>query len=260
MSIIIATIVIGGVGLFVGFFLGFASKAFHVEVDQKEIDIRACLPGANCGACGYPGCDGVAAAIAQGKAPVNACPVGGEEAANKIAEIMGATAGDSEKMVAFVRCTGDCEKTTEKYDYSGPKSCSEAFFVPSHGPKSCSFGCTGFGDCVAACGFDAISIERGIAKVDPEKCKDCKKCIDACPKGIIIEVPYGRNSHIACVNPTKGKPVMSACKASCIKCQKCAKQCPAGAIDFTKGYPTIDYSKCTDCGACKEACPRKCII
>ena len=44
----------------------------HVAVDEKAIAVRECLPGNNCGACGYAGCDAVAAAIAAGEAPVNA--------------------------------------------------------------------------------------------------------------------------------------------------------------------------------------------
>ncbi|MDO4621230.1 MAG: (Fe-S)-binding protein, partial [Lachnospiraceae bacterium] len=215
-AIIIAAVVIGGVGLFVGLFLGFAGKAFAVPVDERVEAIRECLPGANCGACGFAGCDALAGAIAKGEAPVTACVVGQKPVAEQIAAVMGQTAGDMEKKVAFVRCTGDCEMTTENYEYSGTKMCKMVKFAPAGGPKSCRYGCTGFGDCVAVCEYDAIHIVRGIAQVDEEKCMDCKKCMTACPKGLIIEVPYGRASHIACVNPEKGKPVMSNCKKGCI--------------------------------------------
>lgn len=77
-AIIGATILVAAVGLFIGVFLGVAGKKFAVEVDEKEVAIREALPGNNCGGCGYPGCDGLAAAIAKGEAPVNRCPVGGE--------------------------------------------------------------------------------------------------------------------------------------------------------------------------------------
>ena len=79
-AIIVATVVVAAVGLFIGIFLGVAGKKFAVEVDEREVAVRAALPGNNCGGCGYPGCDGLAAAIAKGEAPVNACPVGGEAA------------------------------------------------------------------------------------------------------------------------------------------------------------------------------------
>ena len=37
-----------------------ASRLFSVKEDEKYVTIRECLPGANCGACGYTGCDGYA--------------------------------------------------------------------------------------------------------------------------------------------------------------------------------------------------------
>ncbi|MEE1115211.1 MAG: RnfABCDGE type electron transport complex subunit B [Eubacterium sp.] len=260
VEILAATLMVGGVGLFVGVFLSIASKAFAVPVDEKEEAIKEALPGANCGGCGYSGCGALAGAIVRGEAPVNACVVGQKPVADAIAEIMGTTAGDAERKVAFVRCAGDCERTTEKYEYSGPKTCKNAKFAPSGGPKSCTYGCTGFGDCVNACEFGALSIVKGVAHVDESICVDCKKCMAACPKGLIIEIPAGRVSHISCVNPEKGKPVMQNCKIGCISCQKCVRTCTQGAITMQGGFPVIDYAKCTDCGACKEGCPRKCIL
>ena len=259
-DMMMAALMIGGVGLFVGVFLGFASKAFAVAVDEKQVKIREVLPGANCGACGYTGCDALAAAIAKGEAPAGACVVGQEPVANQIAEIIGGLAGNAERKVAFVKCSGDCERTTERYDYSGPKSCVTVNLSPGGGPKSCSYGCIGCGDCVSVCEFGALSIQKGIAVVDEDKCKDCRKCMAACPKKLIIEIPHGRMPHIACSNPEKGKSVMSACKVGCITCGKCAKVCPAGAIDVTGGYPVVDYGKCIDCGMCVVNCPRGCIV
>ena len=66
-GIIIAAVVVGCVGLVLGLFLGFMGKKFAVEVDQKEIDVRAELPGNNCGGCGYAGCDALARQLQQGK-------------------------------------------------------------------------------------------------------------------------------------------------------------------------------------------------
>ncbi|MCF0145075.1 MAG: RnfABCDGE type electron transport complex subunit B [Eubacterium sp.] len=259
-DVLFATLMIGGIGLFVGIFLGIASKIFFVPVDEKEAEINEALPGANCGACGFSGCAALAAAIAKGNAPVNACVVGQQPVADKIAAIMGGSADEAEKLVAFVRCVGDCEKTTETYDYTGTKKCMMAKFAPTGGPKSCRFGCTGFGDCVEACEFDAIHIQNGIAVVDKEKCVDCKKCMKACPKGLIIEVPYKAKVHIGCVNPERGKPVISSCGVGCITCNKCAKGCPKQCISMDKGYPVIDYANCINCRKCMRECPRNCIV
>ena len=88
-AIVIATVTVGVVGILIGVLLGIASEVFKVEVDEKEIQVREALPGNNCGACGYPGCDGLAKAIAGGEAKINQCPVGGQPVAEKIAVIMG---------------------------------------------------------------------------------------------------------------------------------------------------------------------------
>ena len=106
MLIVKAVAVLGIMGAVFGAVLAFAAKIFYVEVDPKQEAVRECLAGANCGGCGYPGCDGYAAAVAAGKAPVNCCVAGGAAAAEKIAAIMGVDAGSEEKMVAFVPCSG----------------------------------------------------------------------------------------------------------------------------------------------------------
>lgn len=259
-GIIIAAALVGGTGLLIGLFLGFAGKKFAVEVDEKEVAVREALPGNNCGGCGYAGCDGLAKAIVAGEAPANACPVGGEPVGKIIADIMGETVTAGRKMVAFVHCSGDCEKTTNNYEYDGVHDCGMMQFVPSGGPKSCHDGCTGYGSCAKACPFDAIRIVNGVAKVDRDVCKACKKCIAACPKHLISLVPYDAASHIACATREKGKVVMNACKVGCITCRKCEKNCPEQAIAIENNNPVIDYGKCTNCGKCKEDCPRGCII
>ena len=88
IGVITATAIVGGVGLFIGLFLGVAAIKFKVEVDEREEAVLNALPGNNCGGCGFPGCSGLAAAIAKGEAPVNACPVGGEPV-RRIMIIMG---------------------------------------------------------------------------------------------------------------------------------------------------------------------------
>mgnify|MGYP001165822504 CR=1 FL=1 len=117
-AILLAMVVVGGTGLLIAILLGIASEKFKVPVDEKEVAIRAELPGNNCGGCGYAGCDGLAKAIANGEAPVNGCPVGGAAAAEKISAIMGVEAGEFVKKVAFVKCAGTCEKASDKYQSS----------------------------------------------------------------------------------------------------------------------------------------------
>ena len=198
-SIIIAAVVIAAVGIIVGIGLGLFGAKFKVEVDEKrQVAIREELPGNNCGGCGYPGCDGLAKAIAEGKAPVNACPVGGAPVGEKIAAIMGVEAGSSEKKVAFVKCKGTCDKTKVQYEYHGIEDCAKASVVPGGGAKACSYGCTGFGTCVKACKFDAIHVVDGVAVVDKEKCVACGACVAACPKHLIDLVPYSAKHLVQC--------------------------------------------------------------
>lgn len=258
-GIVIATLIVGGVGLFIGLFLGLAGIKFKVDVDEREEQVLAVLPGNNCGGCGYPGCSGLAAAIAKGDAPVNACPVGGEPVGKQIAAIMGVEAEETERIVAFVQCSGTCDKTRMDYDYSGVEDCRMLAFVPNGGPKSCNQGCLGYGSCVEACPFDAIHVVDGVAVVDREACKACGKCVAVCPKKLIRLIPYNAPYMVACSNTEKGPVAMKDCSVSCIGCSLCQKNCPAGAATVENFNAVIDPEKCIGCGVCAEKCPRKCI-
>lgn len=259
-GIITATVIVGVVGLIVGLFLGIAAISFKVEVDEREEAILEVLPGNNCGGCGYAGCSGLAAAIVKGEAPVNACPVGGETVGNKVAEIMGVEAEASNRQVAFVHCKGDCNKAKTDYQYFGIEDCAMVAYVPGGGPKSCNYGCLGFGSCVKACPFEAIHIVDGIAVVDKEACKACGKCVAACPKNLISLVPYDAKHIVACSSQDKGPVAMKACEVPCIGCGLCKKNCPSGAIEIVDLHAVIDQEKCTKCGKCAEVCPKKCIV
>ena len=258
-AIIIAAIVVGVVGVVIGIILGIAGEKFKVEVDPREEAIGGVLPGSNCGGCGFPGCGGLAAAIAKGEAEINACPVGGASVAAAIGEIMGVAAGDSVRMTAFVKCAGTCAVAKEDYRYSGIEDCSMMKFIPGGGSKSCNYGCLGYGSCVQACPFDAIRIVDGIAHVEKDLCKACGKCIKACPKDLIDMVPYDAKNIVKCNSKDMGKVVMQACKVGCIGCKLCEKACPKDAIHVENNIAYIDQEKCVGCGLCAGKCPKKII-
>ena len=223
-NVIAAIVVLGVLGAVFGFVLAVASKVFEVKKDPREEEILSHLAGANCGGCGYPGCSGCAAAILAGEAPVNACAPAGAENHAAIAAIMGAAAPAGERKVAFVRCNGGTN-AVKRYEYIGVKDCISATKVAA-GPLECQFGCLGFGSCVAACQFGAMSIgPNGAAVVDPDKCTDCMACAKACPRHLITEVPVSKKVHVACANQDKGKAAMSVCSNSCIGCGLCEKEC-----------------------------------
>lgn len=258
-AIILAAVVVGAVGIIVGFLLVTAGEKFKVTVDEKEIAIREQLPGNNCGGCGFPGCDGLAAAIAKGEAPANQCPVGGAPVAEKISAILGVEVEVREKKVAFVRCAGDCDAAQEKCNYFGIRDCRTAAVVPGRGTKKCTQGCMGFGSCVTVCQFDAIHVENGVAKVDRSKCVGCGKCTQVCPNGLITLIPDDAVYMVQCSSQEKGKTVKDACSAGCLGCTACVKQCEAEAITMNGNVAQIDQSKCVKCGKCAEKCPSKAI-
>lgn len=258
-GILIATLVVGLTGLIIGLLLGVAGEKFKVEVDEKEILVRELLPGYNCGGCGFAGCDALAAAIASGERPANACPVGGAPVSTKIAEALGVEVSETEPMIAYVQCAGTCDKAKDKYNYYGIADCRKVEYVPGRGKKQCTYGCMGFGSCVRVCEFDAIHIIDGIAFVDKDACTSCGKCITECPNNIIELVPYKSTEHVRCSSKDKGKETKLACSAGCIGCKMCVKVCPTGAITVNDNLAHIDYNLCTNCGECAKVCPVKVI-
>lgn len=255
-TILVTVLVLAVTGLLIGLMLVFASEKFHVEIDPKETAVREALPGNNCGACGFAGCDAMAAAIAKGEAPVNGCPVGGAAAAEKIAQIMGVEAGAVEQKVAFVRCAGTCDAAARKGTYVGIRSCAAAAVLPGKGDKACQFGCLGFGSCAEACQFGGITVVDGVAKVDPGKCRGCGQCVAACPQHLIELIPAKTTYVVQCASREKGAAVKQQCTAGCIGCTLCVKQCEQEAITVSGNLASIDPSKCIGCGKCAEKCPQ----
>lgn len=253
---IIFLAVLGGV---FGLLLALANKKFYVEVDPRITLVEGALPGANCGACGFPGCAGLASAIVENGAPVTSCPIGGAECAEHIAEIMGVNAGAMDKKVAHVLCQGTCENAPNKFDFLEDKSCREKILYHG-GDKACAYGCLGGGDCFDVCEYGAIKMEDGIAHIIKENCVACNKCVEVCPKNIIELIPYEAQTVIECRNKDKGKEAKAVCKTACIGCGICVKNCPENTIKLENNLAKIDYSGCTNCGTCVIKCPTKAIV
>lgn len=257
-DIISAVLVVGGIGLIFGCLLAYASMVFYVYRDGRIDKLEEILPGANCGACGFAGCSAYAAAVAEGKASVNGCVVGKSAVAQSAASIMGVDAEEEAEFVAHVMCSGSADAARYKFEYMGARDCI-AMSKIAGGRKSCPSGCLGMGSCVQVCKFGAISVENGVASVDPEKCTACGMCVKKCPKQIIALVPKDARVFVNCSSVEKGPDATKSCKASCIGCRLCEKNCEHGAIHVEENHAIIDYSKCTACGRCAEKCPKKVI-
>ena len=267
-EILIAIGILGGLGVLFGAVLAAASKVFYVETDPRLDKLNECLPGANCGGCGYAGCAGYAEAVLNGEAPIGKCASGGNECAQAMAEIMGVEAGEVTRKVALVRCSGEKRYDSQgnlvsgartKAEYEGFKDCIAASRVGGNGPISCKYGCLGFGTCVKACKYDAISVVNGVARVNEDRCVGCLACANVCPRNLIAAVEPNRNVVIACNSMAKGAVTTRGCTVGCIGCGLCKKICPNGAITVTNNLAVIDYSKCDNCGLCATVCPKKLI-
>ena len=258
LSILWPVVIIAGLSLIFGSLLAVASKYLLPEGDPRVDQVRDSLPGANCGACGFAGCDALARAIVEEGAPINSCPVANAEALKNIAELLGEEIGDFKKLTAVVACKSNLSNAHIKYVYQGMEDCVAAAAV-SGGYKMCRFSCLGFGNCAKICPAGAISVEEGVAVVDSEKCIACGKCATTCPKGIISLIPQDAPVVIMCKSYGRGKEVRDSCEAGCIGCGLCEKNCAFDAIHLVDNLPVIDYDKCTGCKMCVEKCPRKCI-
>ena len=253
-SILIPVLIVAGIGLLAGLGLSAASVIMAVPVDETAEKLTEALPGANCGACGFSGCAGYAAALSKGEAKVGMCPVGGKAVADECAAILGVDAGDMTPKAAIVRCLGTCDNTSVKMDYTGVDSCAAAALLYG-GMNSCQYGCIGLGDCARECDYHAIELCNEIAIVDRNLCVGCGKCAKVCPKQLIEITDRKQAAQVMCSNKAQGAVTRKVCKVGCIGCMKCQKNCPSGAITVENFVAHVDRTLCTNCGLCIENCP-----
>lgn len=258
VDVLTAFAVVVAVGLFFGILLALFINLFGIEEDEKTKQIRSALPGINCGACGFKGCDDYAAAMAAGEAKPNLCVPGAESTAAELGEILGIEVEDPKDVVAFVHCNGTCDAIFKKAQYDGMATCKASAALYG-GVNSCAYGCLGCGDCAKVCVSSAICVVDGVARVNTSRCLGCGLCVKECPKHLISLVPQEASTVVYCSNKDKGADARKACKNACIACKKCEKTCPSGAITVVNNCAVIDYGKCTRCGLCAEACPTGCI-
>ena len=264
MNILFAFLIIALLSLLLGLGLAFAAKKFAVEKDERAEEILGVLPGANCGACGFPGCSGYANALSAGTAENGLCPPGGAKVVELVASILGIDdegGGAGEKMVAFVHCRGNNELTKRDFIYEGIEDCTAAYLL-HQGEAACKYGCLHLGSCIKVCPTDAISRDEiGNVVVDPELCIGCLKCTLVCPTHVMKMIPYRGSHGIACNSLDSGPVVRKVCSVGCIGCKICERKYPESGCVVTNFLATIDYSReMSQIAEAAEACPTKCIV
>ena len=263
LTVLLAAVLLLLLAVAMAFVLGWANRAFHVQVDPKVAAIDLALPGANCGGCGYVGCSEYAEAVASGETELTLCAPGGDSCAESLAQIMGVEISPALPFRAVVHCAATIDQRLpgNKPDYHGERTCTAANLVA--GFQGCTYGCLGLGDCVRACEYDAIHIVDGVAIVDYDNCIGCKACAAACPRNIISMVPFKTDQMlvVACSNQDSGLDVKSVCTIGCIGCSACSKKCDVFTMDGK--LPIIDYDAYTDqtdFGPSLEKCPRESLL
>lgn len=248
---------------FMAYVLGWANRAFHVEVDPRIDRVNEALPGANCGGCEYVGCNEYAEAVVLADEAVDKCTVGGESCAAEIAEILGVEVQQSWPARPVVHCGAHREQRLQRADYRGEKTCASANLIA--GVQGCTYGCLGFGDCAAACPFDAIGDVDGLATVDYDKCTGCQACARVCPRNIISIVPFKAETMLAitCSNKDFGKDVKAVCKVGCLGCKACQRASDLFTVENNVSridYDQYDPSQLDDLHVALDKCPTKRIV
>jgi len=262
VSVGLAASTLFGMAVVISYVLGWASKAFHVEVDPRVIRINEVLPAANCAGCGYVGCNDYAEAVASGEASVSLCAPGGPSCAEAVAEIMGVEVDETWPYRAVVHCSAHTEQRLLRTEYRGEATCGAANLV--NDVQGCVYGCLGLGDCVRVCDYDAIHVIEGLATVDYEKCTGCGACVDVCPRHIISRIPFkvAEVLVVKCSNKDFGLEVKKVCQVGCIGCKACTKF--SDLLVMQGNLPIVDYQTdsylAADFAASLEKCPAESLV
>ena len=249
MDILTTVIIVAAIGIIASVMLVVAAKVMYVYEDERIGLVAACLPGANCGGCGYAGCADYAKAIVEKGADLDKCAPGGADCVKAMAKVMGVAASAGAAKKAVVKCQGHTCNTGSKFEYQGVTTCSAA---------SKMYG--GFGDCASVCPFGAIQVVDGVARVINEKCTGCGACAKVCPKFVIEIVEDDVKPMVLCNNKDNGAATRKVCKVGCIGCKKCEKACPietakAKAVVVENNLADIEQDLCIGCMQCADACP-----
>jgi RnfABCDGE-type electron transport complex B subunit len=240
MELIPAISFLFGLSVVLAIILSIANSKLKVFEDPRIDKVQDMLPGANCGACGLPGCRAFAEKVVAGDIKPGDCPVGGPDTATYVAGYLGIDPGSAVKKVARLLCAGGTDVAKQAGLYAGFSSCRAAAAVTG-GPKACVYGCLGLGDCEEVCTFDAIHTgPTGLPIVSAEKCTACGDCVEICPKALFELMPINRRLLVQCKSLLEGDEALELCKVACTGCGRCAADAPEGLITMKNNLPVIN--------------------
>lgn len=260
-SLVVTDAVILGITVVLCGVLVVAKEALHVDEDPRIQAVLGVLPQANCGACGFVGCSEFAKAVVEGRAECGGCPIGGGPVAHRIATIMGVTLLETHPRRPIIHCGARTSDRLGRVRAEAVDRCLEAHQIGV--VQACTYGCLGFGDCVAACDFDALHMVDGLPVVDYDRCTGCGACVDVCPRKLIELIPFTqtRMPVIACANSEPGRSVRQVCGRGCIGCGLCQRYLPE-LFHLADNLAVVDYAKlntCLELAPVVRKCPTKAI-
>jgi len=241
-EVIVALISLGSMGFVFGIALSILDSKLKVKKDPQVEKVLGVLPGLNCGACGFAGCDVYAKAVVKNKDLFNGCRPAGREVNQSIAQILGLEKRyQTIPLKVAVLCGARFGEKKASFEYKGPKTCVSSNVSLAN--IDCRFGCMGFGDCVKVCPTQALSIDEGLVVVDYKKCIGCGKCVEVCPRNILELVEHNNQLLyvVSCSNPEDTVSTKKVCLHGCIGCGICTKIIKDSCFHLKQGFSRIDY-------------------
>jgi len=259
-GIIIASVIsMGGIGAVLAVFIAVADSKLSVKEDVRIERLLDALPGTNCGGCGFAGCRSLAEALLAGKAPPTSCVASGDATAVKLARILGVEVSAKKRNIAVVLCHGGTSEAKRTAEYRGAVDCTAADLTG--GGKACTYGCLGYGECVASCEFGAMAMsDDNLPIVFHDKCVGCGACVRACPRNIIELHSEDHKLFVYCRNREKGAKARKVCSVACIGCGLCVKDCAVEeGIVLNNNLAIVNNDLAPQDGEATKRCPTKCI-
>jgi Na+-translocating ferredoxin:NAD+ oxidoreductase subunit B len=241
-EVAISLSILTGLGLLFASILAIAYKKLKVWEDPRIDKVESMLPGANCGACGEPGCRAFAELVVKNEIAPGKCTVSSAEGVGTIAKFLGVDAAQEEKKVARLLCAGGAQESPNNAEYLGNLNTCRGAALVSGGTKDCNWGCLGLADCANVCDFNAIHMnEDALPVVDIEKCVACNDCVEICPKDLFVLMPLSQKLVVQCKSLLEGDEALARCSVACNACGRCALDAMPGVIEMKNNLPVINY-------------------